>query len=90
MWKLNENIVWRNKNELVVVLNTQSGHYYTLNEVAADLWLGLFEAHQSLEEVVAGVSAKYANAPSSEQGIADCQEVLQYWAAENLITPVCA
>ena len=49
MWKVKEHIVWRQKKDMLVVLDSLSGHYYTLNPVAMDLWLGCFADNKPLE-----------------------------------------
>jgi hypothetical protein len=85
MWKSKEHVVWRAKGDLLVVLDTVSGHYYTLNETAVDLWRGLFEEMKSLEAVLSNIQARYADAPELPQVEADCRESLAYWASEGLI-----
>ena len=85
MWKVKEHVVWRQKNDMLVVLNTLSGHYYTLNPVAMDLWLGCFSDNKSLETVIADLSEKYAESPELEDVKKDCLASLEYWQQENLI-----
>ena len=87
MWKSKEHVVWRIKGELLVILDTVSGHYYTLNEVAVDLWRGLFEEKKSLEAVIGEIHSRYQNVPQRAELEADCRESLAYWAAEGLIEP---
>jgi len=85
MWKSKEHVVWRIKGDLLVILNTVSGHYYTLNEVAVELWRGLFEEKKSFEAVVGDIRSRYPDSPELAGLEADCQESLAYWAAEGLI-----
>jgi len=85
MWKAKENVVWRIKGDLLVVLDTVSGHYYTLNETAVDLWRGLFEEKKCLEDVISGIQSRYPDAPEAALLKADCRESLDYWIAEKLI-----
>jgi hypothetical protein len=85
MWKSKEHVVWRIKGDLLVVLDTASGHYYTLNRVAVDLWRGLFEEKKSFAAVLSHISSRYPDAPEAAQLEADCRESLAYWAAENLV-----
>jgi hypothetical protein len=84
-WKPKEHIVWRVKGDLLVILDTVSGHYYTLNEVAVDLWRGLFIEKKSFAEVINDIRAQYPDAPDQEQLEADCRESLDFWEAEKLI-----
>lgn len=85
MWKAKEHVVWRIKGDLLVVLDTVTGHYYTLNETAVELWRGLFEEKKSFEAALTNLQARYADAPEKSKLEADCRESLAYWAAEGLI-----
>lgn len=87
LWKSKEHVVWRIKGNLLVVLDTVSGHYYTLNEVAVDLWQGLFEEKKSFAAVLEGIRARYPDAPDAAQLESDCRASLDYWVAEKLIEP---
>jgi hypothetical protein len=87
MWKSKEHVVWRIKGELLVILDTVSGHYYTLNETAVDLWRGLFEEKQSFGAVLSSIQSRYTDAPKISGLEADCRESLDYWVAEGLIEP---
>jgi hypothetical protein len=85
MWKVKEHIVWRQKNDMLVVLDTLSGHYYTLNPVAMDLWLGCFADNKPLETVISELTDKYTEAPDAREIKSDCLESLEYWQEEKLI-----
>jgi hypothetical protein len=85
MWKVKEHIVWRQKNDMLVVLDTLSGHYYTLNPVAMDLWLGCFADNKPLETVISELTDKYTDAPDTREIKSDCLESLEYWQEEKLI-----
>jgi hypothetical protein len=85
MWKSKEHVVWRIKGDLLVVLDTVSGHYYTLNKVAGDLWRGLFAEKKSFEAVISDIRSHYPDAPDAAQLEADCRESVDYWVAEKLI-----
>ena len=88
MWKQKEHVVWRVQGELLVVLDTATGHYFTLNEVAVHLWRGLFEEKKNFAEVLDAIRAKYPNPPATAQLEADCREAIDYWIAEKLVDPV--
>jgi hypothetical protein len=85
MWKVKEHVVWRKKNDMLVVLDTLSGHYYTLNPVAMTLWLGCFADNKSLESVLSELSEKFTDVPDPEQLKQDCLESIEYWFSESLI-----
>jgi Coenzyme PQQ synthesis protein D (PqqD) len=85
MWKSKEHVVWRTKGDLLVILDTVSGHYYTLNEVAVHLWRGLFEEKKILEAVLGEIKTRYVDAPEREELEADCRASLAFWAAEGLV-----
>jgi hypothetical protein len=84
-WKSKEHVVWRIKGDLLVVLDTVSGHYYTLNETAVALWRGLFVEGKAFETVISDIGSCYPDAPTLAQVEAECRETLDYWAAEKLI-----
>ncbi|MGA2138648.1 MAG: PqqD family protein [Verrucomicrobiia bacterium] len=85
MWKSKDHVAWRSKDDLLVVLDTVSGHYYTLNEVAVDLWRGLFEEKKNFEAVINDIRSRYPDAPEIPELEADCRESLAYWASEGLV-----
>ena len=87
MWKAKEHVAWRIKGDLLVVLDTVSGHYYTLNQTAVDLWRGLFDEKLGLQAVLSRIQARYPDAPALAALEADCRESLAYWVAEGLIEP---
>ena len=84
-WKSKEHIVWRTKDDLLVVLDTVTGHYYTLNETAVDLWRGLLEEKKSFDEVITLIQSRYTDTPGESDLVADCQESIAFWASEGLI-----
>lgn len=85
MWKVKEHVVWRKKNDLLVLLDTLSGHYYTLNPVAMELWLGCFSDNKSLDAVIDELTRKFGDAPDIHQVKKDCLESIEFWEKENLI-----
>ncbi len=85
MIKPKDQIVWRKKGDLLVVLDTGSGAYYTLNSTAMDLWIGLVEEGGTLETVVGRIAAKYGEAPTMAQVEADCRKMLAEWQSTGLV-----
>lgn len=85
MIKAKEHIKWRKKKNLLVLLDTVSGCYYTLNPVGQDLWLMHVVDSHPLEETVEQIVNKYANPPKKEQIQADCLKLIDDWKANELI-----
>lgn len=85
MLKAKEKIVWRKKKDLLVLLDTESGNYYTLNETAQDLWMSHIVNGQGLEIAMGEIAKKYVNSPSSEQIEADCQLLIEDWKKNELV-----
>ena len=88
MLKSKQQVVWRSKGDLLVVLDTVSGHYYTLNQVAAMLWRGLFEKNQSLPGVVEEMVVTYPSGPTPAQIDLDCREAIAFWTQEGLVEEI--
>ena len=83
-----ENIVWRKKKELLVVLDTDSGNYFTLNETAQDLWMAHIVEGTSLDDAVQQISEKYGNNPPLQQIRDDCLKMIEDWKENNLVLPI--
>lgn len=88
MIKPKDQVVWRKKGDLLVVLDTASGCYFTLNASAMDLWLGLLEEGVTLAQVVERIAAKFAEPPAAEQVEADCRRMLAEWQSSGLVEEV--
>lgn len=86
MLKTKDHVVWRKKQDLLVVLDTDSGHYYTLNPTAMDLWLGLIQDGKPLEEVLQEIRDKYADPPSLDQLQDDCRSIMDEWISNGLVS----
>ena len=85
MLKAKEKVVWRKKKDLLVLLDTESGNYYTLNETAQDLWMAYIVNGQSLDMVIGDITKKYVESPSSEQIESDCQLLIEDWKKNELV-----
>lgn len=85
MFRAKQHIVWRKKKKLIVLLNTKSGSYFTLNPTAQFLWMNHIVDGTPLEEVVKEISKKYANPPRDEQILADCTKLISDWKDSKLI-----
>ena len=78
-------VVWRQKADLLVVLDTESGRYFTLNATAMQLWLAVFERGASLEQDAERMVALYGEGPSRAQVEADCRGMLGEWREAGLV-----
>lgn len=67
----------------MVILDMESGQYYTLNEVASDM-LDHLQAGLKLDAVVAKICEKYEAVESEVK--ADLQEMLQQLLEKKLVT----
>jgi len=85
MIRAKKHIVWRKKKELLVLLDTVSGCYFTLNPVGQDLWLTHIVDQQPLEQTVDQIAGKYNNPPAKEQILADCHKLIEDWKNNALI-----
>ncbi len=85
MFKAKQHIVWRNKKKLFVLLDTESGNYFTLNQTGQDLWLKHIVDGQPIDEIVDNILGKYSNPPSSEQVLDDCNKLIIEWQENKLI-----
>lgn len=85
MLKAKEKIVWRKKKELLVVLDTDSGKYFTLNETAQDLWMSHIVNGETLAKAAEELGSKFADTPPLENVIADCQKLIDEWVENGLV-----
>lgn len=85
MFKAKQHIVWRKKKKLFVLLDTESGGYFTLNQTGQDLWLKHIVEGQPVDEIVDNILAKYSNPPSAQQVLDDCNKLISEWKENQLI-----
>jgi len=52
------NVVWSEVDNEVIVLDTSSGDFYSLNATASEVWKGL-ESDDTLDTIAARLSANY-------------------------------
>lgn len=88
MLKAKEKIVWRKKKELLVILDTESGNYYTLNETAQDLWMSFIVGGEALEDSVNEIAGNYAEPPPADQVMADCKIIIEDWKDNGLVEEI--
>lgn len=85
MWKAQDHIVWRKKQDLLLVLDTDSGHYYTLNPSAVQLWTYLIEENHSWDDSINRIMDSFSELPGRDQVDADCKKMLEDWMSNNLV-----
>ena len=73
-----------NLGEETVILNSETGVYFSLNEVGGFLWQRLSEGPKALEDLVSSVLAEYATEEDSCR--TDICEILDELGREKLIT----
>ena len=88
MLKAKEKIVWRKKKELLVILDTDSGHYFTLNETAQDLWMSHIVGGKTLEEAAAEIAGKYSDPPPVSEICRECGLIIVEWLENGLVEDV--
>lgn len=86
-FQIKDDVVWREKEGVCVVLNSASGDYYTLNETGAILWKGLIDQARSLDDVSSDISA-LEGAPDVAIVQQDAETMIAEWVQEGLVTPI--
>lgn len=79
-----ERILAQRSAETVILLNPQTGHYYTLDDVGARVW-DLCDGSRRVTDVVATIHDEY-DAPVDTIQI-DVMELLDDLARERLVSP---
>lgn len=85
MYTAADDIVWKTKKDMLILLNTKTGHYFTLNPIAGLLWNKLVVESKSFDDAVQAVIDDCENAPQKEIVVSDCNEIIENWKNENLI-----
>lgn len=82
IYKAPDNYSWRDVNNELVVLNLQSGEYFTFNEVGRTIWL-LINDSKSVEEITRSVTEQYAT--SEEKAGSDVRSFISNMLREGLL-----
>jgi len=83
-YKINkEDVVWRDINGEIVVLNCDSGNYYLLNKTGSLIWK-LIERNTTQNEVVKKIKQKYK--VSQSQAAKDVGTLINHLKQESLIS----
>jgi hypothetical protein len=81
-YKTLDNVTWKNVSSGVVLLNLESGEYYTLNDTGSLIWTGLME-NKTPAEIVSHMETEFdADAESIKQ---DYDEFMSYLLDEKLL-----
>jgi hypothetical protein len=82
IFQLADKISWKEMDGLVIVVNTVSGNYYSLNKTASDIWQEVV-AGKSVQEVHEGITKKYT--VDEETLREDIKKCVEDWQKEGLI-----
>ena len=85
MWQANKDIVWRSKEDMLVLLNTKSGLYFTVNQTGANLWLSITEKGLSLEDAIAKIKEDFDDVPDEAKLEQECEKLIKEWTQEELL-----
>jgi hypothetical protein len=77
-----QHVLAQRSAESMILLNPQSGHYYTLDEIGARIW-DLCDGTRCVDDVVTSIHAEY-DAPVATIR-SDVLEILADLAHENLV-----
>lgn len=81
-YKTLDNVTWKNVSSGIVLLNLESGEYYTLNDTGSLIWADLME-NKSPAEIVSHMEAEFdADAESIKQ---DYDDFMSYLLNEKLL-----
>ena len=84
MYRHRENITWRVLDEEAVILNTETGCYYTLNRTATQIW-ECVNTCVPVNDIVALVLQEYE--VEEDKVRKDIKEQIENWLEESLICP---
>jgi outer membrane protein assembly factor BamB len=79
-----DSVTWKTVSSGTVLLNLESGEYYTLNDTGSLIWSDLIEK-KPLPEIVEHLSTEFDCAIETAQ--ADVDEYLNYLLGEKLLNP---
>ena len=79
-----ENISWKQLGDRVVAVDTNTGDYYTFNEVASTIWAAVCD-NKSMDEIVAQILEEY-DITDAEAVRSDAEAQIANWKEMNLIS----
>ena len=81
--KVLDNISWKQLGDRVVAVDTNSGDYFTFNDVASTIWLAIIE-NKTIDEIVALIIDDY-DISDAEKVRQDIDNQLAQWKEMNLM-----
>ena len=81
--KVLDNISWKQLGDQVVAVDTNSGDYFTFNDVASTIWLAINE-NKTIDEIVALIIDDY-DISDAEKVRQDIDNQLAQWKEMNLM-----
>jgi len=84
-YKAPDNYSWRDVNNELVVLNLQSGEYFTFNNVGRLIWLTVNDG-KTVDEITRSVVEQYAT--TEEKAVADVKAFISNLLSEGLLIPL--
>jgi hypothetical protein len=82
VFRLPDNVSWKKMDDLVIVVDLETGAYYSLNQTASAIWEQII-AGQSLEEVKETLTEVFEVA--EERLRTDIAGCIEEWVANRLI-----
>jgi len=79
-----ENVSWKQLGDRVVAVDTNTGDYYTFNEVASTIWAAVCD-NKSMDEIVAQILEEYDIA-DADAVRSDAEAQIAKWKEMNLIS----
>ncbi|WP_135550724.1 PqqD family protein [Paenibacillus cymbidii] len=83
MYKITESVVITDMSGVLIILDTNTGNYYALNEVAKKIWR-MIEKSVSSDEIVNHIAEEY----QAEQSVVlqDVNECFESWISFGFIS----
>ena len=81
--KVLDNISWKQLGDRVVAVDTNSGDYFTFNDVASTIWLAINE-NKTIDEIVALIIDDY-DISDAEKVRQDIDNQLAQWKEMSLM-----
>ena len=81
--EISKNVTWKTLGEKVIAVKVETGEYYTLNEVASEIWKAIEEG-TSKEDIAEKIGTEY-DATDKASVLQDIEEQISEWQHELLI-----
>ncbi len=81
--KINKNVAWKTLSDKVVAVKTDTGVYYTMNEVSSLIW-SLIDQNMSIPDICKNIQTQFDNDDLIEIE-EDVKQQIEEWKNELLI-----